>query len=82
VCVHYLNSALFPCFHSSLVLGGHLYIEKVGGQGQNYLELPMAGALRELLSPLFFIDWPRSNQSAGGQPTGPEIVAILGIYNP
>jgi SAM-dependent methyltransferase len=57
VCVHYLDSALFSCFHSSLVRGGHLYIETVGGQGQNYLQLPMAGALHELLSPLYLIEF-------------------------
>jgi SAM-dependent methyltransferase len=65
VCVHYLDSALFPCFHSSLVSGGHLYIETLGGQGQNYLELPMAGALHELLSPLFVIEFYRE------RPVGP-----------
>jgi hypothetical protein len=47
---------LFPWFHSSLVPGGHLYIETVGGQGENYLELPAAGELHQLLSPLFAFD--------------------------
>jgi SAM-dependent methyltransferase len=56
VCVHYLDAALFSCFHSSLVPGGHLYIETVGGQGHNYLELPAAGELHELLSPSFIFE--------------------------
>jgi SAM-dependent methyltransferase len=56
VCVHYLDAALFPCFHSSLVPDGHLYIETVGGQGQNYLELPAAGELHALLSPSFILE--------------------------
>jgi hypothetical protein len=56
VCIHYLDAALFPWFHSSLVPGGHLYIETVGGQGENYLELPAAGELHQLLSPLFALE--------------------------
>jgi SAM-dependent methyltransferase len=56
VCVHYLDVALFPSFHSSLVPGGHLYIETVGGQGQNYLELPVAGELHERLSSSFILE--------------------------
>lgn len=56
LCVHYLDAALFPYFHSSLIPGGFLYIETVGGQGQNYLELPIAGSLRERLSRSFSFD--------------------------
>ena len=56
VCVHYLDLALFPSFHSSLIPGGHLYIETVGGQGQNYLELPVVRELHELLSPSFILE--------------------------
>jgi SAM-dependent methyltransferase len=65
VCVHYLNAALFPCFHASLVPGGHLFIETVGGQGQNYLELPTAGELHQLLSPSFTLQFYRE------RPVGP-----------
>ena len=53
MCVHYLNAALFPHFHSSLIEGGFLFVETAGGQGQNYLELPLAGSLRERLSRSF-----------------------------
>lgn len=49
VCVHFLNLELFAAFNSSLVAGGFLYIETFGGQGGNYLDLPKAGRLRELL---------------------------------
>jgi hypothetical protein len=53
VCVHYFDAALFPSIHYSLAVNGHFYIETVGGQGQNYLELPLAGELHELLLPRF-----------------------------
>jgi SAM-dependent methyltransferase len=53
LCVHYLDAGLLPYFHSSLIPGGCLFVETVGGQGQNYLELPAAGELRDLLSPTF-----------------------------
>jgi SAM-dependent methyltransferase len=53
VCVHYLDLAVLPAIHASLVPDGCLYIETVGGQGQNYLELPSAGQVRELLLPRF-----------------------------
>ena len=56
LCVHYLDAALFPYFHSSLIPGGFLFVETVGGQGQNYLELPMAGSLRDRLSRSFSFD--------------------------
>jgi hypothetical protein len=50
ICVHFLNVTLFEAFHSSLVAGGCLYIETFGGYGGNYLDLPKAGQLRDLLS--------------------------------
>jgi SAM-dependent methyltransferase len=51
--VHYLDTLLFPSIYHSLVPDGALYVETVGGQGQNYLELPQQGELRSLLSPHF-----------------------------
>jgi len=56
VFVHYLDTSLFPSAHSSLVPGGHLYLETAGGQGGNYLELPQAGKLHALLAPRFRFD--------------------------
>jgi len=50
ICIHFLNTELFQAFRSSLVGGGYLYIETFGGHGQNYLDLPKAGHLRQLLS--------------------------------
>lgn len=49
VCVHFLDVALFPTFQSSLMGGGFLYIETFGGHGGNYLDLPKAGHVRDLL---------------------------------
>jgi SAM-dependent methyltransferase len=53
ILVHYLDTLLFSSIYHSLVSGGSLYIETVGGQGQNCLELPRHGELRSMLSPHF-----------------------------
>lgn len=53
VCVHFLDLALLPQIRFSLRQGGHLFIETVGGHGENYRELPRAGELHRLLSPNF-----------------------------
>jgi hypothetical protein len=56
VFVHYLDMLLFPLVHHSLAPGGSLYLETVGGQGGDYLELPHAGEIQTMLSPLFRLD--------------------------
>jgi SAM-dependent methyltransferase len=48
ICVHFIKIELFDLFRSSLVSGGHLFIETFGGHGRNYLDLPKAGQLRDL----------------------------------
>jgi hypothetical protein len=53
VYVHYLDVELLGAFRSSLITGGHLYIETFGGHGGNYLSLPPAGQLHHLLRPDF-----------------------------
>jgi SAM-dependent methyltransferase len=50
ICIHFAMIDLVPSFMSSLQVGGHIYVETFGGQGQNFRELPKAGQLRELLS--------------------------------
>ena len=50
ICIHFAMIDLVPSFISSLQMGGHIYVETFGGQGQNFRELPKAGQLRELLS--------------------------------
>jgi SAM-dependent methyltransferase len=49
VCVHFPVVDLIPNFIASLKPGGCLYIETVGGQGGNFLELPKAGQVQSLL---------------------------------
>jgi SAM-dependent methyltransferase len=56
-CVHFLKIELFDELWSALVEGGYLFIETFGGQGRNYLELPKAGQLRDLLSSRFNISF-------------------------
>jgi SAM-dependent methyltransferase len=50
VCVHFAIIGLLPRIIPSLQVGGYLYVETFGGQGENFRELPKAGELRELLS--------------------------------
>jgi SAM-dependent methyltransferase len=56
VFVHYLDLLLFPSVHQSLMPDGYLYLETVGGQGGNYLELPETGELRTMFSPQFHLE--------------------------
>ena len=50
VCVHFSIGGLMPRVIQSLQVGGYLYVETFGGQGENFRELPKVGELRELLS--------------------------------
>jgi len=62
VCVHFLDIELLDAFRASLITGGHLYIETFGGHGGNYLDLPKAGQLCELLSPHFQLSFYREHR--------------------
>jgi SAM-dependent methyltransferase len=62
ICVHFLNVALFGAFRSSLAVGGYLYIETFGGHGENYLDLPKAGQLHDLLSKDFNLPFYRERK--------------------
>lgn len=53
ICVHFLDEEILPLIQTSLCWGGHLFIETIGGQGENHRDLPGAGALQKLLSPRF-----------------------------
>jgi len=55
ICVHFVRIELFDLFGTSLVEGGHLFVETFGGHGQNYLDLPKAGELRDLLLDQFHL---------------------------
>jgi SAM-dependent methyltransferase len=73
ICVHFLDVELFEAFRSSLIAGGCLYIETFGGQGGNYLDLPKAGQLRDLLSKDF--DLPLYREKKVG-PAGYDAVTV------
>jgi SAM-dependent methyltransferase len=62
VCVHFLDVGLLDAVSASLVTGGRLYIETFGGHGGNYLDLPKAGQLRDLLSQHFNIAFCRERK--------------------
>lgn len=53
ICVHFLDMALLRFMRDALEPGGQLYIETIGGQGENHLQLPAVGALRDGLAPDF-----------------------------
>jgi len=73
ICVHYFNIDLFEMFSTSLISGGFLYLETFGGHGQNFLELPPAGQVRELLSKDFQLQFYRENKVG---PTGYDAVTV------
>jgi SAM-dependent methyltransferase len=76
ICVHFLDTNLFDAFRSSLVPSGHLYIETFGGHGGNYLDLPKAGQLRDLLSRHFRLVFYRERK-AGPTNSGAVSVKLL-----
>lgn len=77
ICVHFLDIGLFEAFHSSLVSGGHLYIETFGGHGGNYLDLPKAGQVRDSLSQHFDLAFYRE-RIVGPPGFGAVCVKLLG----
>lgn len=50
ICVHYPVQTIISDLDAAVQKGGHFYIETFGGQGQNYLELPKAGEIRDALA--------------------------------
>lgn len=53
--VHFFTLKLLFYFIDSLKVGGYLFIETIGGHGENYLDLPPHGFVKEMLSDLFKI---------------------------
>lgn len=72
-CVHFLKIELLDLFWSALVVGGYLFIETFGGHGQNYLDLPKAGELHDLLSRQFDISFYRERKVG---PIGYDAVSV------
>jgi SAM-dependent methyltransferase len=83
ICVHFLNVALLEAFRSSLVEGGYLYIETFGGHGGNYLDLPKAAQLHDLLWPDFHIPFYRERKvgPAGYDAVTVKLFALKRSYN-
>jgi len=74
--VHFpIVPALFSHFADSLTPKGCLLIETVGGQGENYLELPPAGWLRSALGGAF--DFEFYEESKVGPPGSDAVSARL-----
>ena len=76
VCVHFLDLDLLPLIRSSLCERGHLYIETIGGQGENYRDLPPAGTLRRLLDPDYSL-MLYEERRAGPEQYGKRAVKLL-----
>jgi len=55
--VHFLSFRLLPLFEKSLIPGGYLLLETVPGHGGNYLELPRAGMIKEILQSGFQLEF-------------------------
>jgi SAM-dependent methyltransferase len=49
LCIHYPIQNILADFDDQLTDGGHLFIETFGGHGHNYLELPKADEIRQVL---------------------------------
>jgi SAM-dependent methyltransferase len=55
VIVHFVQLELFPFLIRTLRVGGHLYFETFGGQGQNHLDLPRPGGVKSALGVNFVL---------------------------
>lgn len=53
--VHFFNEELTRKFVRSLKIGGYLLIETIDGRGENYLELPQQGFIKNILGDSFQI---------------------------
>lgn len=51
--IHYVAPNILSDVADVLKPGGHLIFETFGGQGQNWIDLPLPGAVRETLEPRF-----------------------------
>lgn len=77
ISVHFLDIDLFDAFRYSLMPSGYLYIETFDGHGGNYLDLPRAGQLRDLLSRHFHLAFYREG-AVGPPDSGAVSVKLFG----
>jgi SAM-dependent methyltransferase len=73
VCVHFVDIGLLEVFRASLISRGFFYFETFGGQGGNYLDLPRAGQVHDLLSTNFDLSFYRERKVG---PAGCDAVAV------
>jgi SAM-dependent methyltransferase len=73
VMVDFLLMSMFPKITDALATGGLLLVQTIGNRGQNYLQLPTAGLLKDALSGNFeFLYY--DERSAG--PSGAGVVTV------
>jgi SAM-dependent methyltransferase len=74
--VDFLLMSIFPKVTDALTSGGLLLVQTIGNRGQNYLQLPMAGLLKDTLSGNFeFLHC--DERSAGPSGSGAATVRLL-----
>jgi tellurite methyltransferase len=76
VSVHFLKSALFPQFESSLSPGGCMLVETVSAHGGNFVELPREGELRHAFEEAFQFEFLKEKK-AGPVGCGKVTVRLL-----
>jgi SAM-dependent methyltransferase len=74
--VHYYQESLLENFIYSIVPGGYLYLETPGNHGQNFIDLPKRGIVRQILEPYFEILYYKE-KSAGPSDSNSVTVKVL-----
>ena len=65
--VDFLLMSIFPRITDALAKGGLLLVQTIGNRGQNYLQLPKAGLLKDALSRNFeFLHYDERSAGPGG----------------
>jgi hypothetical protein len=72
VIVHFIPEQ-WSVYFALLRSGGYLLFETMGGQGGNYLQLPIAGQMRALLDPRFRMSFYRE------RPVGPREAKAVAV---
>ena len=73
VFIHFFRLHLVDAVASSLVPGGFLYIETFGNHGGNYLDLPKAGQIHDLLASRFHMPFYKERKAG---PCGYDAVSV------
>jgi SAM-dependent methyltransferase len=68
IIVHFGRVELFPFLIPTLRVGGHLYFETFGGQGQNHLDLPQPGEAKAALRGDFDVKYYKERAASRHHP--------------